>query len=142
MDLAKSIYIENFPLNTTESILKEVFIGFGKIEKIDLPIFGPEHPLTKKLKREQTQGYAFIEFTDKQSVKKACDHFNSISNILQNDTEILDDTEDEKFKISGKYNMALIRVMPKQLYVTLAKRYDEQRFLSMVNAAKLLVVAS
>lgn len=143
MDLLRTIYVENVPLDTKEIILKEVFCVFGKIDKLDLPTFGPEHPLTKISKRTQNKGYAFIEFTDRQSVKRACDHFNDINNILRYDIKSKDNANEPSTEVSDRSKeFSLLRVMPKQTFLTLSNRYEEQRFHSMVNAAKFLVVAS
>lgn len=141
MDLLRTVYVENLPLATNEIILKEAFSVFGKIDKLDLPTFGPEHPLVKISKRTRNKGYAFIEFTDVQSVQRACDHFNDINNILRYDIKSKRDTDDPPTEVSDRFEL-LLRVMPKQRFLTLSNRYEEQRFRSMVNAAKFLLVAS
>lgn len=154
MDVSsRTIYIENFPLNTSENTLSKLFKNFGKIKRIDVPTFEPQHPLCRGLPKPKAKGYATIEFTSKDAAEKALEFFNDLNYI----TQIFDDKASESTKNGDEQpdsllrnkivnnlefkNLLLLRVMSFRTFQDLKERYNEQRFQSLVRAAKLLIIA-
>lgn len=151
MDItSRTIYVENFPLETTRSLLDRLFGNFGTIENIELPTFGPEHPLCRGLAKPKTKGYAFIEFGSLDAAKHACSFFNKLDFILRDDlsedhktkkTKL--DTDELVNKISDnlEYRRLLnVRVMTKEKHQEMVKRFGDMKFQSLVKTAELLIV--
>lgn len=147
---SSSLYIENFPLNTTEATLTKLFSHFGKVKRIELPHFEPEHPICRGLPKPKSKGYAFIEFMSKGDAEKAYIFFNDINHIVHVDdrssiVKYQDHSELDTLRIKIMQNLEfksllLIRVMPRQKFQELTRHYHEHKFQSSVRAAKLLLV--
>lgn len=162
MDLiTRTIYVENFPLDTERDVLKKLFTHFGKIKHVEMPTFDKEHPINKNSPLLKAKGYAFIEFYNKSDADKACSHYNNLENILccQQETQLDDNYSDdnkqqqlddmtkqveEHIKPDGGQNKfihdnryKLLRVMSKKNFKEFSRRYDEERFQSLVKASKL-----
>lgn len=144
------VYVENFVLNTTETKLSNLFKNFGKVKQIDLPTFDNEHPLNKGLPRPKCKGYAFIEFQTADEASRVCEFYNDLNIILERDTSeaksniesySLAEIQKKVFENLEFKDLLSLRVMPKVKHVELTRRYNNQRFQSMVRAAKFLVVA-
>ena len=142
--------MENFPLNTTETVLKKLFSKFGTIKRIDLPTFNPEHPICRGLPKPKVKGYAFIEFSSRDEANKATTFFNDLTfiqfnkqNIPNADSQLKGDDHELRIEIwqNLEFNELLnVRVMPKQTFQDLSDRYNDQKFKSLVRAAKLLAI--
>lgn len=151
-----TIYVENFPLETSETTLRKLFQNFGKICNITIPTFPTEHPLCKGLAKPKTQGYAFIEFASIDHANMACDFFNDLKIVLciNNDSVYTNElnekndkmTEHSHYELMMKIrdnlefrNLTLLRVMPMKNFNTLKEVFKEKRMMSLIGAAKLLV---
>lgn len=163
------MYIENFPLNTTVSLITKLFSNFGQVKGVDLPTFDAKHPICRGSPSPKTKGYAFVEFAKSEEAKKACKFFNDLSYILTAASKLLGKSEvttkleqsladnliperDHNsqatidLRESILYNLEfrkllLVRVMTKHQFQKLAAHHNEQRFQSLVRAAKMLVVS-
>lgn len=151
MDItSNAIYIENFPLDTNENLLRKLFSHFGKIQKIDLPTFESSHPICRGLVNPKTKGFAFIEFTNTDSSDKACRFFNDIDLILRECRH--SKQAHKRVKLDGDQltkaifenlefeKLLSMRIMPKGMHKDLTQKYKEARYQSMIRAAHLLVV--
>lgn len=141
----KTLYIEQFPLDTSEDKLQEIFSLFGTISSIDIPHFPPEHPLCQGYQKPKSKGYAFLEFLQKSDAERAFKFFNGLENILSLsqsiESVVEDDTKDDlrnKILHKTEYRSLMpLRVMMKQKYLELEQRYEEQRLKSLIKSAKL-----
>lgn len=140
----KTLYVENFPLETTEETLHKLFNYFGKIKRVELPTFASEHPLCKGLPRPKTKGYAFIEYDKQTDADKACNFFNTLENIMyKSNTDYVDTNNSLRTVILDNLefkNFRCLRVMSKEKFTDMTRRYNEQRLISLIEVAKLLVV--
>lgn len=137
-----TIYVENFPLETRQDTLLEIFKTFGSIKNIKMATFDPEHPLNKAHKKNShhipvAKGYSFIEFHTKSGAEEACSYFNDLNRILATDEE---DTPGKKGP-EGDSRYRLLRVMSKKNFKDISVRYDEQRYQSLVKVAKRLLIS-
>lgn len=148
----KTIYIENFPLDTREALLHKLFSHFGRIKHLELPTFDINHPLNKGLPVPKTKGYAFIEFSSLGEAENAIKFFNDLENILHEpEKDVGDDLkncQDSKNSLRAKLLNSLeyksvikVRVMSKKFYSSVMLRYKEKKQLAIVMAAKRLAIA-
>lgn len=150
MDSANNtIYIENFPLDTRESLLHKLFSHFGRIKHLELPTFDANHPINRGLTVPKTKGYAFIEFSSKAEAENALRFFNSLDNILYNPEEHQagDSNDSSKSNLNSKLlnslefkNLIQLRVMSKKFHSSVVQQYKEQKQLAIVMAAKRLAI--
>jgi RNA recognition motif-containing protein len=153
----RTIYVENFPLNTPERLLQKLFANFGTVKHVDLPTFEPEHPLCRGLPKPKAKGYAFIEFTKKDAADKSCRFFNdleyikTVARIIKsgdttqqpvNDSLLEDPTLYRSIVQNLEFRkLLLLRVMPKKKFQDLSRTYNEKKLNSLIGAARLLMVA-
>lgn len=146
--LQKSIYIENFPLETSSHVLKNLFSSFGEVNQIDMPTFPPGHILNADRKNLISKGFALIEFKRLEDASRACEFFSDIGLIREILTRSTDSdsnqTADKIYRLIQDTNCKQIlscTVIPKYLYIELNKQYQQQRFQSLTRAAKMLVIS-
>lgn len=148
---SRIIYADLFPLDTTWNEVKEVFSVFGKVKYINMPTFHPDHPLNKEHSSPRCKGYAFIEYHTKDDAKKACDFLNDLNNILILDQKPPDNKDAERPAVHEEIRSKLLdnprhvalmplRVMLKSVYLDLVRQCKEQRYQSLMRAAKTLTI--
>lgn len=86
---SRTLYIENFPLNTTSGLIHKLFAHFGPIKGVDLPTFDANHQMCRGLPAPKAKGYAFVEFANPEDAQKACKLFNGLSYILAAASKLL-----------------------------------------------------
>merc|ERR1712168_1625133 len=59
----RTVYVENIPSTSNHDTLKEIFSRFGKVEYVSLPKFKTTGDI---------KGFAFVEFADEESARRAC----------------------------------------------------------------------
>ena len=57
------VYVENIPSTSNHDTLKEIFSRFGNVEYVSLPKFKTTGDI---------KGFAFVEFADEESARRAC----------------------------------------------------------------------
>ncbi|GBN74085.1 La-related protein 7 [Araneus ventricosus] len=67
---ACTLYVEKLPPHADHKWIKDVFERFGRVDYINIP----RYKVSNKMK-----GFAFIEFSDPESVKKACEFYKRSS---------------------------------------------------------------
>ena len=147
---SRTLYVENFPLTTTEVSLQRLFANFGKVNHLNLPKFDSTHPICRGLPVAKSKGYAFVEFATKDSADSANTLFNDLNFILNSsngdtcsNAKLNEQLVAEKLRNNLEFKQLLqMRVMPKKRFQELTDRYNEQRFNSLVRAAKLLYTTS
>lgn len=139
----RTLYVENFPLETSKTTLTKLFNNFGKVTRVELPTFSPEHPLCKGLPRPKSKGYAFIEFLKQVEARRAQEFFNNLDIILHKDIENTQGMDEicNKIIYNLEYrNLRYLRVMTKEDFTNLTNLYTGQRLSSLIEAAKLLAI--
>lgn len=141
---SRILYVENFPLETSKTTLIKLFTNFGKVTRVEVPTFLPEHPLCKGLPRPKSKGHAFIEFLKQDEADRARKFFNNLdiilsSNNTNNNLEMKDICSGIVCNLEYK-NLRCLRVMTKEDFTNLSKLYTHQRLSSLVGAAKLLAI--
>ncbi|CAL1286637.1 unnamed protein product [Larinioides sclopetarius] len=67
---ACTLYVEKLPSHADHKWIKDMFERFGRVDYINIP----RYKVSNKIK-----GFAFIEFSDPESVKKACEFYKRSS---------------------------------------------------------------
>lgn len=141
----RTLYVENFPLETSKTTLNKLFTNFGKVTRVELPTFSSEHPLCKGLPRPKSKGYAFVEFLKQVEADQAREFFNNLDTILlednaNNNSGMNEDISNKIVRNLEYRKFRCLRVMTKENFTNLTELYIEQRLSSLVGAAKLLAI--
>lgn len=145
----KSIYIENFRLDISSYVIKNVFSTFGEVIHVEIPTFPPGHLLNASSRNLVSKGFAFIEFKRPEDARKACEFFRDFKSLL----EILNSSGKntisrqsankihEVMRDADHESILSCTVIPKNLYNELNNQYRQERFKSLTRAAKMLVIS-
>lgn len=143
------IYIENFPLDINDFVINDVFSTFGKIIRSDIPKFPPGHLLNSNLKYPLAKGYAFIEYANPNSARKAIEFFEDLKSLRQiiSSGDLEDSKSDDAKNISNLVSdedhksILLCTVLSKSVHAKLMDQYQHERFQSLTETAKMLLLS-